>query len=219
VKSDPRWSHRLAEAVDAVLPGRVLKAAVGLLLALAATLLLAPPSLFPEWLFPRLTGLGALGGATMVVILRLVFPMRARLRASARRAAGDRRAVTRLQVALAVAFALALLGSLGLYRLYRQGFAYDKAVHLIVPVLVTYPFARVLRGRKGRTPARAATIAALVVGLAALTWELVEWSSDGLLGTRAFGQDGEDILVDTLLDLSLDILGIATGAVAAWRQG
>lgn len=219
MKSDPRWTHRFADAVNAMLPGRVLKAAIVFLLAVSTTLFMAPASWFPEWLFPRLTGLGAVACAAVVVILRVAFRLRPGLRLSRRRAAGHRRAVTRLQIGLAVAFVLAVLGSLGLYRVYGQGFAYDKALHFAVPVLVTYPFARVLRGRSGRSPARAAIIATLWVGLVALSWELVEWGSDGLLGTQSFGQDGRDIVEDTLIDLSLDVLGIAIGAVAAWRRG
>jgi hypothetical protein len=204
----------LPSRIGRILPGRPLQALVAFSLAVGFALMLADRSWFPRWFFPRLTGFGAIFHAASVIALRFVFPEREGMSAERRKA--HRRALRGLQVDLALALLGCLLGSLGLYRLHRLGVPYDKILHFVVPALVTHGLARLLRRRKRRTLFAAAWRAAAILGLAAIAWELAEFTSDALFGTKAFGEEGKHLVLDTSLDLLLGAIGIVVGAAATW---
>jgi hypothetical protein len=199
------------------LPGRLVPALVAFLLVVGVALLLANRSALPAWLFPGLTGVGALACATAVVAFGVIF--RERPGMSRERAAKHRNARARFQAIAASAMVLSLLGTLGLYRLHAVGFDYDKALHFIVPALGTHGLARFLK-RHGRCTAMASTWMAVgILAFIAVTWELSEFASDLLLGTKAFGEGGETLVLDTALDLALGAGGIAFGAISArWNR-
>lgn len=199
------------------LPGRLLPALVAFLFVVGFALLVASRSALPAWLFSGLTGFGALVYATAVVAFGVIF--RERPGMSRERAAKHRNARARFQAIAAGSMVLSLLGTLGLYRLHAVGFDYDKALHFIVPALGTHGLVRFLK-RHGRRTAMASTwLAVGILAFIAVTWELSEFASDRLLGTKAFGQGGQMLVLDTVLDLALGAGGIAFGAISArWRR-
>ena len=176
------------------------------LLAIGVVLLVTPRSVFPEWLFPRLTALGCLIYAGVLVGLPLVF------RADDKKP-GQRQCLARLQRFMAAGFLLAMGGTLGLYELHAAGFDYDKVLHYVVPVLGTIGLMQFVHAWHGvtRRIARARAVALVLAGM--FLWELLELGSDLVFGTKAFGQQGKDLFADTSFDLLLGVAGIATGAL------
>ena len=205
----------LRRVAEILLPGRLLDWFVLLLLAIGVALLVTPHSWSPPWFYPRLTGLGAIGYALTLVVLGLIFHERKGL--PAERVARHRRARRQLQIVAAVTMLLGLSGTFGLYRLHDVGFDYDKALHFMVPALVTHSYARLLLRGDRRTARRATWLAVAIMGGLGLLWELTELASDHLFGTSAFGEQGASPFLDTFLDVSLDAAGIAFGVLTARR--
>jgi hypothetical protein len=92
---------------------------------------------------------------------------------------------------------------------------HDIAGHFILTTAVT-PLLAVAIARFWRLSRcsirRIAALAGLAAGGLAIGWELLEWTSDTLVGT-----DMSLSATDTMYDLSSSLIGAATGAVIATR--
>jgi hypothetical protein len=131
-----------------------------------------------------------------------------------------------LDLALAGALAVHVLGeALGLFARWSWE---DDVAHVLLPLL-TVPVVRAGLVRLGALPAELedrpagarvailAVLAASVIGLGAL-WELVEWASDGLLGTD-LSLGYRDTLTDLLADAAGALVGAAGVGASAARLG
>jgi len=177
-----------------------------------AVFLLTPPTWYPHWIASQVTGVGAFLYAFMIVLPAVVFTTNPT--EDAQTTALQEAARTNLQICLSIIFLLALAGSCGLFELYQFGIPYDKLLHFFNTMLATMASSSFLfRWYKLSLP-RAILIAALVVSLVNIGWEVVEYTSDTALGTDAFGIDGKQWLADTLGDLASDAVGAIAGVVA-----
>jgi|GEM_PF-2359464 len=167
-----------------------------------------PESWYPEWFFPRLTGLGGMIYATVLLGSNLVFPIdrNSDLLTLERK----HRSLTRLQNYFAISLLLTYGGTLGLY----HWAPYDMIAHFAFPFLAMIALSRFIY-RWWDIPLRTAIIRTiLIVAGASLLWELTEYTSDHLLGTNSFGDEGgRNAFKDTAIDSSLDAAGIILGFI------
>jgi hypothetical protein len=123
-----------------------------------------------------------------------------------------KRALSNLQTAIAASLFLDAAGGLGLFELYKVGIHYDKMVHFTVSSIFIVALAYFILEWYTPNIMKALAISAVVVLCGGIAWELIEFSSDFFFGTKRFGIRGENLVVDTALDLFMDALG-TTGAV------
>lgn len=119
--------------------------------------------------------------------------------------------LVRFQTAIASAVLLNAAGSLGLYRLYRIGFEYDKWVHFFIPLILIFAIFDFLKsfGQSFKLSLGLAFFGVLAGGLA---WEFVELFSDVFLGTETMGHYCYDISRDTIVDIIANGMGAAVAA-------
>ena len=117
----------------------------------------------------------------------------------------------KLQSIITSALILNGFGSLGLYKLYALGFEYDKLVHFIVPLIFTVNFVGVLNKSRGLTFNQSLIAVSISIFLLGLLWEIFEFSSDILFGTKTFGIYGKEAFRDTVQDILANVLGILAG--------
>jgi len=169
----------------------------------AVPLLVLPVSLFPEFYDVRYMGLQSLGSAAAVLLI-IWWLSRSHVEP-------DR--VHYFPALVATVLFLDGLGNLGLYQLYKVGFEYDKFLHFVSPLLMVIGLTHLLSAHFGRTFGRSLTISVLTVAGFGFGWELFEYTSDKVLGTRVFGLYGTDIYRDTIRDIIFNTLGALTGAL------
>ena len=179
---------------------------VPLFLLAGIFLVVTPPEWYPAWFFSRLTGVGALLYALLILMPDLLFRIdpEADMEVQHRKV----RSRARLQNYLALGCLLGITGTLGLYRF---NFPFDKINHFLFPLLATIALSRFIYRWWDIPLRRALIITVCLVLFAAGVWELLEYSSDRIFGTVAFGQLGLNIFIDTAMDSLLDIAGIYIG--------
>ena len=189
------------------------KFAIYFFIVIGTVFLLSPPDLYPKWFFPRLTGIGALFCATVLIALAAFF----RINPESDLATLNRkhRALRRLQTYTALVFILGITGTLGLYQL---EIPYDKFLHLFQPFFITIALSRFLYRWKEMPLDRAIAITMVVVLLLSAGWELLEFTSDQIFGTQALGLRGKEIFTDTIFNASLDLLGTLMGVAAVYLR-
>lgn len=125
-----------------------------------------------------------------------------------------RRAVMRIRALIMAALIIGGLGELGLYRLYRVGFEYDKLAHFTVSMFLTFICMESFMTWKHHTSRKLSWLVALAVLSAGILWEGLEATSDTVFGTAVWGIDGRFIANDTLWDIYFDAFGILAGMIA-----
>ncbi len=124
----------------------------------------------------------------------------------------------RCQLAIAFCMLANGLGGLGMYKLYKIGFEYDKLLHFIVPttavVFVTYFLVHWYH----RSRRFALICAVLIVLIGAIAWEGWEVAQDRLFGTKTSGVYGEDYQRDTTNDILAGLGGAMLGAYLVLRK-
>lgn len=124
-----------------------------------------------------------------------------------------RESIVKLQAAVSAVVLLDGLGALGLFKLYRIGFSYDKLAHFLSAFILIFALSQFIHQWKEIDLKKSLIRASILVFLGGLGWELLEFSSDEILKTTAFGMDGKYLLEDTVKDIALNTAGIITGVL------
>lgn len=174
---------------------------------------LGRPEWFPESYFmPRAMGYAAFIYAFIVILPRLIF----RLPDGEDPHTGKKqKALVNFQMAIAFCLYFDSIGALGFFHLQRLGIQYDKLVHFVVPTIFTFVGTDFIHNWFGLKFRKALVIALSLVIFGGVMWELLEFSSDVFFGTRRFGVYGQNVINDTILDMSMNAMGIVTGSVAS----
>jgi len=187
----------------------LLKIVIPFFIASGIFLLVTPNSWYLDWFFPRLTGVGALFDATIILAPFLIF--RIDRSSTPEVITRQRRSRTRLQNYIAICALLGFAGTLGLFQL---NFSYDKLIHFVIHFLFAIALSRFIYRWKDVSLERAIGITIFFLLATGTLWELLEFASDNIFGTAAFGIHGQQIFIDTVFDGALDVFGIITGIVA-----
>jgi hypothetical protein len=165
---------------------------------------------FPDFYNPKFMAVMAFLSSFLIFLPRLIF-----------RTNGDfekQRELNFLQTVLAAILLLNGLGSLGLFQLYKIGFEYDKLLHFVVPFISVITIGRFGFRRYGWNFKKSIVLAASIVFLGGLIWELFEYFGDYFFETQMLGYYGEFIVKDTVWDLIFNTLGIAVGVIYCIRS-
>jgi len=172
-------------------------------------LLVLPVPWFPAFYDVRYMGVAGLVDAALIAWL----PLFIAVPNSAPDSQKKNDAARLFQFLLAVTFLGNALGDLGLYQLYKDGFQYDKLLHLCVPFLGAIIFAIVLRDRFNIRRPYAIILAFALMLACAVGWEIFESCCDHFSNTHISGMYGLDVTNDTTWDLIFDTLGAACGTL------
>ncbi len=126
------------------------------------------------------------------------------------------RAADLLQFALVFIFISNALGDLGLYRLYKFGFEFDKLLHFLIPFTSVIVVSVIFNQRWGIRESYAIAAAFGFIIFCGLGWEVYEYAADIVLKTRISGVYGLDISADTKFDLAYDFFGSILGVAAGF---
>jgi len=189
-----------------------IKISIVIYLVVGVALLVLPPDNLPSFYRPGLMASLAFVSALLIVLPRLIF-----------RSGGDEKKshkLFRLQALVALVLLLNGLGGLGLYKLYVVGFEYDKLMHFVVPMLLTFLGFDFISTWFGKNRKASALIAGSVVIFGGLLWESLEATSDIFLGTSLLGGGDSLAAVDTIADISMNFLGVTLAlAIMKFKTG
>lgn len=124
----------------------------------------------------------------------------------------------RLQTVIAAGLLINGAGGLGLYKLYKVGFQYDKLAHFLTALLFTVGLTRFYENWFGKSFKKSLIAAVLLTFFGGILWEFFEFASDRFLGTELLGGGTGLIWEDTTLDVVMNTFGIAIGAVYLFRE-
>ncbi len=180
-----------------------------ILLCAGIILLIFPASWFPSFYDIRYMGVSALAYAFLIAFLpRLLRVSENEIEASRKNHAADL-----FQFVLAFSFFSNALGDLGLYKLYKVGFEFDKLLHFLIPFAGVVIVSIILNQRWGIRRSYAIAAAFGFIIFCSVGWEVYEYAADIVLKTHISGVYGLDISTDTKFDLFYDALGSVLGAL------
>lgn len=179
------------------------------LLGLSVFLFFTPADWYPAWFKPRVTAVGNLLILSAVLIPDMLLPFTNTM--TVRDIEVRYQTLLRLSKFMAIGVLLNLIGVLGLFELVHL--QYDKVIHFIFPYLLFISLVPFLQAWFSLPLRKTVSLACLIVVICIIGWEILEYASDRLLGTNAFGQRGEHVAVDTALDVGFGILGITAGLI------
>ena len=173
---------------------------------LAGSLLLVIPSgIFPVFYKPTLMASLAFVSAFLIFLPRIIF----------RKPVDEKKKRALIKFQFLITFILLIngIGGLGLYKLYKIGFEYDKLMHFVSPLLaVLFGSAFIsVWFRKNAKIALVITVSLILLG--GVLWEILEATSDKFLGTTLLGGGENLIAVDTAKDLFMNVIGTILGAI------
>jgi hypothetical protein len=181
-------------------------------------LMTGSPGMFPAFYQLRIMGALALLYAFLIALPSLVFRPSDDPKGTAFAQKLNCRAA--LQASIALAVTLDGAGGLGLYRLHRLGFEYDKLSHFTVALVLSVTVGKFLFSWCGMSLRKSVAVSGAVLLFGEGLWELAEYLLDVFFHTTAFGQDGKEVLRDTFLDVSCDLLGMFAGLsmLVMWKK-
>lgn len=191
---------------------KILKFSIyGFLLA-GLVLILGKKSWFPDFYALKLFSIFSFISAFLIVLPKFLF------RSKQDDSEARKKSLVDFQITLAISLILNGFGSLGLFQLYKVGFEYDKIIHFITGLIMSVSFARLLFYRYEFSFRKAVFLSAFLMLIAGMGWEVFEFLSDFILGTKTLGVYGAQIKKDTILDLVFDFLGIVAGVIVLSRR-
>lgn len=191
---------------------KILKFSIAGFLLAGLVFILGNASWFPDFYAPKLFGIFSFISAFFIILPKFLF------RSKPDELGMKKESLINFQIALAISLILNGFGSLGLFQLYKVGFEYDKMVHFITGLIMTIAFSRLLFYRYEFSFTKAVFLSAFLMLVAGALWEIFEFLSDFILGTKTLGVYGAQIKKDTILDLVFDFLGIVAGILVLSRR-
>lgn len=173
--------------------------------------ILGSASWFPDFYAPKLFGIFSFVSAFFIILPKFLF------RSKPDESGIKKESLVDFQISLVISLILNGFGSLGLFQLYKVGFEYDKMIHFITGLIVSVAFGRLLFYRYGFGLKKAVFLSAFLMLIAGAGWEIFEFLSDFIFGTKTFGVYGMQIKRDTALDLIFDLAGVIAGALVFGR--
>lgn len=161
--------------------------------------------IFPDFYMPYLMGSLAFVSATLIYLPNLLY-----------KKAGTtekRSAIAYLHLTVAVGLLINGAGGLGLYKLYKVGFQYDKLTHFVTPLIFTLALTYLFQNWHGRRFGISLVFSSIIVLVASFLWEGLEYISDIFLGTHLFGGGSSEVITDTIGDIIANFLGVITASV------
>ncbi len=186
---------------------KILKFSIAGFLLAGLILILGRKSWFPDFYAPVLMAIFSWLSAFFIILPRFLF------RSKQNDSEARKKSLVDFQITLAISLVLNGLGVLGLFQLYKVGFEYDKAIHFITGLIMSVSFARLLFFRYGFSFRKAVLLSASLMLIAGIGWEVFEFFSDLIFGTKTLGVYGMQIKKDTILDLIFDFAGVVAGAL------
>lgn len=183
---------------------RFLKISIWLFLAAGFILFIGEKKWFPVFYDHNLFAAGSLVSAFAIILPAFIFRSNDQKK---------KESLLNFQVALSVSLMLNGGGALGLFQLYKIGFEYDKLVHFAVAFIATISLSHFLFRWYGLDFKKSVILSAVFLVFAGLVWELFEFLTDLILGTKTFGIYGMDIERDTKFDLIFDIFGAISASL------
>jgi hypothetical protein len=157
---------------------------------------------FPDFYRPKFMGVLSFFCAALVTSIPKIFKSNE---------PEKQESVIKLQAAIAVVILLNGLGALGLFKLHRIGFPYDKLLHFSNSFILLLSLNQFICQWKKIDFKKSLIRAGILVLISGFVWELLEFSSDEIFKTTAFGIDGNHLFEDTIKDIAFNIGGIITG--------
>src|SRR3989344_3529316 len=182
---------------------------IAVYLLIGILLFVIPSETLPDFYKPSLMATLAIVSAIFMISPRLIF-----------RKPKDEQsehALLKLQFITTLALILNGLGGLGLYKLYKYGFPYDKLMHLITPFMFVIGFSYFLRVWFRKNIITSIFASSVLVLFGAIAWEFLEAFSDRVAGTNLLGGGSGGVFWDTFWDSVMNILGIVLGIFMAKR--
>jgi hypothetical protein len=180
------------------------------------TLLSLDPGSLPQFYAPRAMGTLSFMYAFFIILPALIYRLPDGMDKLS--LAKKKAALINLQTAVAVSLFFDGAGGLGLYELHKVGIPYDKIAHFAVTSILIIALVNFVLQWYTLNITKAIVVSAFVVMSGGILWELSEFLSDVLLGTKRFGIRGENVVSDTALDLVMDALGIAVASFLVFKR-
>ena len=186
-----------------------IRTAVAFYVIAGVVLAFADPDVLPVFYQPSVMSTLAFVSALLIVAPRAVFWPKDE---------NGRRALERLQGIITAGLIINGFGGLGLYKLYRIGFEYDKFAHFVTSLIFTIGLVYFLRDWFGKNFRKAVVFSSLIVLVGGILWEFLEALSDIIFDTNFLGGGTGAIRADTTMDMVMNVVGIAVGIIWVVRR-
>ena len=113
-----------------------------------------------------------------------------------------------IQISMVAGLSLSTLGGLGLFKLYKFGFQYDKFLHFLNSFIFTIIIAKLYEQWRRFSFKKSIILSIIIIFFVGAIWEIYELVADTLFKTQMLGQYGEFITKDTIWDLAMNFFGI-----------
>lgn len=177
---------------------RFLKISIWMFLIGGLVLFVGDKKWFPDFYEPKFFAVGSLISAIVIIFPAFIFHPNDQ---------NKKESLLNFQIALSASLMLNGAGALGLFQLYKIGFEYDKLVHFAVAFIATLSLSHFLFRWYDLGFKKSIIFSFAIILFAGIVWELFEFLTDLIIGTKTFGIYGMDIERDTKLDLLFDFLG------------
>jgi len=166
---------------------------------------------FPDFYNPKFMAVMAFISAFLIILPCLIF--------KAKNDFKKQQLLNFTQLSLIIILTLSGLGGLGLFKIYKTGFEYDKLLHFFVPFISMIVISRFGLQWYEWSFKKSVVLAVILVLIGGIVWELFEFAMDYFFKTQMLGQYGESIIKDTVWDCISNILGIISGTVVSIKLG
>jgi len=188
---------------------KFINASITIYAAAGILLFTLPREFFPSFYQPVIMGSLALTSGLLIILPRLFF------RSGIER---KKKALVWLQGSITLSLLINGAGGLGLYELYQYGIPYDKFAHFMTPLIFVIGLFHFVREWFDRNTFTSLVVSSVVVLLGGVFWEFLESFSDRVIGTSLFGGGTGGAFIDTVLDLSMNVLGVLVGILIIKRR-
>lgn len=175
-----------------------------LLVLVGLVLLLGPKEWFPDFYQPIFMGVIALISPILIYLPKLILK---------KSTSKKRNLILEMRTVIAFSLIVNIGGELGLFQLYRYGFAYDKFAHFIVSMLFAFILGESLKAWENFSLKKLILVVLGIVFASGLVWEFFEASADFLFKTQEWGVYGDHLVRDTLTDICFNTLGAISGII------
>jgi len=167
-------------------------------------LFVLPSETFPAFYNPILMGSLALVSGILIYLPGVIFRTKDHTKG---------KALTLMQLVVAVSLLINGAGGLGLYKLYQYGIPYDKFTHFLTPLIFVVGLFYFIKNWFAKSDKTAIITSTILVLLGGVVWEFLEAFSDRAIGTSLLGGGTGGAFWDTFWDTTMNIIGVGVGIV------